>query len=334
MPLQNTFTLITSVRDEGPFILEWVAHHKVLGFDRICVASNDCSDGSKELLEALAAGGFIEHLHHIVLPGQGPQRVAYAKMREHLSIDDTEWLMVLDIDEFLNVHVGNHQVCDLVARAGPECDIISLHALCFTGHGQQHWEPGPICPRQQWRLPLTHRSNRAMKSLTRHPRRFQSIHNHSVAHLTTGHHTSLLIMAGDGRQFRPEPGVPLAQQLRNKRLRGGEHQLAHYNHYCVKTWDSFNLRRMRGRGASGLTAPNDRHTDEYYIQRSTPDTKDLSIGKYAEAVKKEMANMLQMRAIGLAQQECDRVYSEMCKPFRISGPHTPTLPPKNTAPQK
>jgi hypothetical protein len=334
MSRRSKFTLISSVRDEGPYILEWVAHHRVLGFDRICMASNDCTDGSDELLASMAAAGFIEHLHQSVSPEESPQVVAYAKMRDQLSIDDTEWLMVLDVDEFLNVHIGDYRVGDLTDHAGDECDIISLHAMCFTGHGQQQWEPGPICPRQQWRLPVSHRANRAMKSLTRHPERFVDIHNHSVTRLTNGDPAALLIMFGDGLRSHPQPGIPLWQQLRNRPMRPGEHRLAHYNHYCVKTWDSFNLRRLRGRGASTMGVSNDRHTDEYYKQRSVPDKKELCINRYAQAVAGEMAKMLAEPSVSRAQQRCETLYGAMCEPFRSpklhSSPRATPSRPTNT----
>jgi hypothetical protein len=331
---RSKFTLISSVRDEGPYILEWVAHHRVLGFDRICMASNDCTDGSDELLASLAAAGFIEHLHQSVSPEESPQVVAYAKMRGQLSIDDTEWLMVLDVDEFLNVHIGDNRLRDLTDRAGDECDIISLHAMCFTGHGQQQWEPGPVCPRQQWRLPISHRANRAMKSLTRHPERFVDIHNHSVTRLKNGDPAALLIMFGDGRRSHPQPGIPLWQQLRNAPLQRGEYRLAYYNHYCVKTWDSFNLRRLRGRGASTMGMPNDRHTEEYYKQRSVPDKKEVSINRYAQAVAGEMAKMLAEPSVSRAQQRCETLYGAMCEPFRSpklhSSPRAAASGPTNT----
>mgnify|MGYP002652033994 CR=1 FL=1 len=45
--------LVTSMRDEGPYALEFVAHHRAVGFDRIFIASNDCRDGTDLLLDAL-----------------------------------------------------------------------------------------------------------------------------------------------------------------------------------------------------------------------------------------------------------------------------------------
>ncbi len=73
--------LLSSMKDEGPFILEFVAHHLVLGFDAIHIASNDCSDGTDLLLDALAAGGAITHTRNPVKPGEIPQHRAYQRLR-------------------------------------------------------------------------------------------------------------------------------------------------------------------------------------------------------------------------------------------------------------
>ena len=51
-PLRHV--LLSSMKDEGPFVLEFVAHHRVLGFDAIHIASNDCTDGTDLLLDVLA----------------------------------------------------------------------------------------------------------------------------------------------------------------------------------------------------------------------------------------------------------------------------------------
>lgn len=40
------YTVVTSMKDEGPYLLEWVAYHRAIGFTDIVVAANDCSDGT------------------------------------------------------------------------------------------------------------------------------------------------------------------------------------------------------------------------------------------------------------------------------------------------
>jgi hypothetical protein len=302
------------MKDEGPFILEWVAHHLVLGFDRICVASNDCRDGSDRLLDALAAAGHIEHLANVVAPGEVPQHAGYEAMRARFGIDDTEWLAVLDADEFLNVHVGAHGVADLTAAAG-DADIISLHAKCFADRPEVNWQPGPICPRFPWALEAMHKANRSMKSLTRGPGRFKHIHNHSMVGFL-GKPGQLRIMGGDGTRYPPVKGVPLWQQLRNDELREGAHRLAQYNHYAVKTWDTFNLRRERGRGAVPATDGSVRHTDAYFRDRNQAAERDETIARYRPAVAERIAMMLRDPAVAGAQAECDRVYGALCAPYR------------------
>ncbi len=47
--------LVSAMRNEGPFLLEWIAYHRVIGVDRIVVVSNGSTDGSDELCTALAA---------------------------------------------------------------------------------------------------------------------------------------------------------------------------------------------------------------------------------------------------------------------------------------
>ena len=303
------------MKDEGPYILEWVAHHLVLGFDRICVASNDCRDGSDRLLDALAGAGFIEHLANKVATGDIPQHSGYKAMRAAFGIDRTEWLAVLDADEFLNVHVGEGRVGDLTALAG-DADIISLHAMCFTDRPEANWRPGPIVPRFSWAVAPDHKANRDMKSLTRNPARFRGIHNHSLVGFH-GQPGTLRILAGDGARFNPVKGVPLWQQLRNQKLRPAPHRLAQYNHYAVKTWDAFNLRRARGNGAVAvIDATSVRYTETYFHERNLPALPEDSIARYQPEVAAMMARMLADDAIAAAQATCDQIYGALCAPYR------------------
>ena len=58
---------ITSVRDEGAYLIEWLAHHRAVGFDHFVVFSNDCSDPTTEILDHCAGQGWLTHV-----PNPGP----------------------------------------------------------------------------------------------------------------------------------------------------------------------------------------------------------------------------------------------------------------------
>ena len=49
--------LFSAVKNEAPFLLEWIAYHKVIGFDEIVICSNPSTDGTEEILAPLALAG-------------------------------------------------------------------------------------------------------------------------------------------------------------------------------------------------------------------------------------------------------------------------------------
>lgn len=308
-------TLISSVKDEGPFLLEWVAHHLVLGFDRILIASNDCSDGSERLLGALDQAGYITHVPNKLKPGEIPQHAGYEKIRRLHGIDQTEWLMMLDADEFLNVHVGDHRVADLTERTDADVDVIALYGMFFTSHPVARWQAGRVCAAFTHRLPTQHKANAALKTLTRNPGRFRGIHNHSMVGFKDK--VPLQVMWGDGTRTETDPALPLWRQLRNGDVKAVSHRLAHYNHYGLKAPDSYALRRARGRGAVAETnAETARHTEAYFAERNQPGGEDHSIARYGAQVQAMMAEMLGHQKIKRRQRVCEESYAAMLAALR------------------
>ncbi|WP_297342068.1 glycosyltransferase family 2 protein, partial [Pseudophaeobacter sp.] len=55
-------TAVTCVKNEGPFLLEWIAFNRLIGVTDFLFYSNDCTDGTAELLDALAARDMLTHL--------------------------------------------------------------------------------------------------------------------------------------------------------------------------------------------------------------------------------------------------------------------------------
>lgn len=300
--------LISSVRNEGPFVLEFVAHHRAIGFDLICIASNDCTDGTDLVLGALDRHGVIRHLPNVVPPGQSPQHAGYAAMRRRFRLNDADWLMVLDADEFLQVTTGAGRVQDLTAAAPEGTDIIALNPMTFGTSDDEDWRPGRVTQQFVRRVPPRHRANRPIKTLTRGLRRFRTIHNHCV----NGYRgkVPLQVMRGDGALSAIAPGTPLWQVLRNVPPDQIAHGLAHYNHYAVKSLSSFCLRHDRGRGAVAVGEGNTRHTEEYFARIAGARIEDRSIERrYGPAVAAELARLMAIPAVAAAQAEAERRYA-------------------------
>lgn len=308
------YALMTCVKNEGPFVLEFVAHHLVIGFNRIMIASNDCTDGTDDLLAALHSAGFVQHLDQVVAEGEIPQHAGYKKLRARFGLNGVEWLMVLDVDEFLHVSLAGNSgygtVQDLTRAAPPDIDIIALNALTFGPNLDAQWQPGRVCAQFTHRFQKKHSRNAMVKSLTRTPARFRGNHNHHMMGFTQTH--PLHVMRGDGSQFALDHSVPLWKSLRTLKPSDTCQNWAHYNHYAVKTYDSFALRRARGRGAKAANAQDMvRHNDDYFVAHIGASIFDDTISIYGAAVQAKMAQMLAVPAIAAAQALTETRYGTM-----------------------
>ena len=310
MPVPPKVYLLSCIRNEGPFLLEFVAHHRVLGFDRIFIASNDCNDGSVRLLKALETAGYATHVANRVRPGKRPQHEGYRRIRMKHDIDAADWIMMLDADEFLNVHIGDNSVQALIAQASPEVDVIALNAATFGDSGHKRWQAGPVTRQFTRRLPIRHRANWSVKSLSRNPSHFGAIHNHSLVQYR-GPKPFLVVMRGDGSCETVDLATPLWKQIRRVSPNRVRLDLAQYNHYAVKTIDAFRLRAARPLGTVPDEKPNTRHDDAYFNLRASADVPDMTISRYAQRLDALMAEMLSDSAIAEAQTNTERRYRMM-----------------------
>ena len=80
---EPTSLLVATVKNEGPNILEWVAHHRLCGFDRIQIYQNDSTDTTVQTLRTLDRLHQHRHLMHrgAVIPGK-QQRIDQLAHRE------------------------------------------------------------------------------------------------------------------------------------------------------------------------------------------------------------------------------------------------------------
>ncbi|MBA4489467.1 glycosyltransferase family 2 protein [Paracoccus sp. S1E-3] len=311
-PLRHV--LLSSMKDEGPFILEFVAHHRVLGFDAIHIASNDCSDGTDLLLDVLDANGIVTHTRNPLKPGDVPQHRGYARIRRKHHFDaDADWIMVLDADEFLYVAQGAGRVGDLTALAAPEVDVIALNAMNFGTSEGMEWRPGRVTRQFTRRLPENARQNGPVKCLSRGRGRWRGLHNHYPIGFQ-GAGDAVRYMRANGA----EESFPVAGRtwdyLRNVPADRITHELAWYNHYPIKSIDAYMMRRKRGRGASAIDSPSqfERHSEAYWMGFARADIEDRRIlDRYGAETEAEMARLLALPGVAAAQAETERRYGAL-----------------------
>ena len=66
---EPTYQIVTTMKNEGPFILEWIAYHLSIGFTGFTVFSNDCDDGTDQIIVRLQELGVACHVENKLKPG-------------------------------------------------------------------------------------------------------------------------------------------------------------------------------------------------------------------------------------------------------------------------
>ncbi len=268
-------TAILCVRNEGAFLREWLAHHRGVGFTDFLVFSNDCTDGTDAMLDRLQEMGELTHLRNDAPDGKahegGVQWAAMKRADRHPLVKNADWLMTLDIDEFVNIHTGDHTLGALLA-ALPEADAITLTWRLFGNAGVERFRDAPI----------TEQFTRAAPEVMYWPWRafmFKTLYRNNGAYRKLGIHRPRSPVDGkaDRTRWFDGHGRELAPRFRRQQIFSpfGQPQygLAQLNHYALGAMESYILKRDRGRAVHG----DDLLGLDYWTERNWGQVVDDSI---------------------------------------------------------
>ncbi|EWY38288.1 hypothetical protein N825_13855 [Skermanella stibiiresistens SB22] len=240
--------LVCTMRNEGPYILEWLAYHLSIGFTDVVICTNDCIDESPLLLDRLHEMGVITHVRSEVPPGEKPQLVAYRKAQELDIGGRADWAMVLDTDEFLNIHVGCGRVTDLL-DAVPDATAFLLNWRIFGDSGHAGWSREPVCERFTRASVLQDAVNLSFKTLfTRIDAYWCKLMPHQPRYPRDGRAAELRYVNGAGS---PLPAY-FHDESRDDFLQSEPDlvswELAQVNHYNTRSREDYLVKHARGNG--------------------------------------------------------------------------------------
>ena len=280
---RQSCALIGTVKDEGPYLLEWICYYKLIGFDKIAIASNDCSDGTRQMLDYLDTIGEITHLENSGQPkgtSDDPQNRAYERFWGDPAIKSPDWVLVADAD------VGDGTVDALfasLAQISPRTpDVISATWRVFGNGGIVGFKDLPVIAQFTQAAPEgVHNIQRytAFKTMFR-PRfvRKLAIHRPRLApRFQDGSHP-INWVNGSGQ---PMPDRYLKQGWRSFEQSLGR-DLVSMNHYMIKSSEAFLMKRYRGTANS---ADQDRIDFSYFETFNANDVTETSIQRHVPALQ-------------------------------------------------
>ncbi|NKX43561.1 glycosyltransferase family 2 protein [Roseibacterium sp. KMU-115] len=277
------------MKDEAPFLLEWFAHHLAVGFTDILVYTNDCSDGTDDMLIRLEELGLGYHRRNVIPEGIKPQPSALAHAQAEPLVGAADWVLVFDADEFLCINhpSGNLEgmLDDTVAR-GANGVVITWRI--FGSGGVIDWSRAPVTEQYTRAAPPLWNKGWGVKTLFKFdPDHWKlGIHRPSIKNkwLETGFPDEVQWLNGSGQ---PMEDYFKFRGWRSIRRTVG-YDWAQMNHYAVKSIDSYAVRKFRG----NVNNKADKYNADYWSLQDRNEVEDRSILRHAPARARIMAELL------------------------------------------
>lgn len=280
-------TIVTTMKNEGPFILEWLAYHRAIGVDDFLVYTNDCDDGTDTMLALLQSKGLVQHRDNpFRASGLKPQHAALAAAEDEPLIRDAGWLICMDVDEFINIHVGDGTLSALFSVV-PDANMISMTWRLFGNADVDRFTDELITGRYTACAPeMTRKPHQAwgFKTLFRNIGLFKKLGVHRPKGLKPQLVDQIAWVNGSGQSM---PKKEYRNAWRSTARTVG-YDLVTLNHYALRSAESFLVKRDRGRV---------NHVDRdqglaYWFRMNNNAEQDRSIQRMLPALRAEMDRLL------------------------------------------
>ncbi|MDR0808211.1 MAG: glycosyltransferase family 2 protein [Gemmobacter sp.] len=239
--------IVTTMKNEGPFILEWLAYHRAIGVDDFLIYTNDCSDGTDTMLAMRDRKGIGQHRVNPYVPGSElkPQHAALQAAESEPVIQNCGWGICMDVDEFIDIKAGDGTLRALYEVIG-KANMISLTWRLFGNSEIHAYEDRFLidqftrCAPERVRKP--HQAW-GFKTLFRNIEIYKKLGVHRPKGLKPDLWNEVVWLNGSGK---PMPIEAYRNAWRSTAETYG-YDLVQLNHYAVRSAESFLVKRDRGR---------------------------------------------------------------------------------------
>ena len=290
----------TCQKNEGPFLLEWIAYHRLIGVTGFVVFSNDCEDGSDAMLARLQDHGVLRHVPQQVQPGKSVQWQALQRLAKERMTAGSDWVLFSDMDEFPMVHAGAHRLPDAIAAMPAGTAAIALPWRLFGASGIAGFADSPVTGQFLRSAPpaLYHPiAGRHFKTLYR-PEAFQKPGIHRPKRKPSAPPP---LWADGAGQPLPDSFAAKDEMISRPGLTPGR-TVVELNHYSLRSAESFLVKTARG-----LANRQGKTLDlAYWVERNFNNQENRAILIWQEALAQEIATLRALPGIeALHLAACD-----------------------------
>ncbi|MBO7560155.1 MAG: glycosyltransferase family 92 protein [Alphaproteobacteria bacterium] len=232
----NEIAIGAIMKDEGPYLKEWLDFHILVGIKKFFLYDNGSNDNTKEILSPYIEHGIVEY-HYF--PGKHMQLPAYLDIINNHT-EDTRWLALIDLDEFL-VPVHHKTVTEFLHTLPQNFAQLVVTWVIYGSSGHIHKPDGLVIENYKHHAKKTW----GVKSIV-NPRllvEYKSLHANFIAGWTIDNNGKKL------GYINQTNNPPAYDKLR-------------INHYYTKSYDEYIARLNRG-SATTQSTQSYRGTDKF-----------------------------------------------------------------------
>jgi hypothetical protein len=251
-------SIVTIVKNEVPYIAEWIEYHLLAGVQKFYIYDNESTDNLKEYLASYIKDGIVEYIN---FPGIRQQVAVYndAVQRYRYS---SFWLAFIDIDEFILPITGT--IPDFL-RDFEDIPGIEINQVLYGSGGHKEKPEGLVmeCFKDHSNYDIY--SNKTIKTIA-NPRK--------VFYIKTAHEA---VYFNGEYSYNSNKEKNISPSLNRAAL----HDKIRINHYNIKSLEEFLSKASRGRAAS----PGKLTIDNFYERDYNEIKNDAIMDKYIEKIK-------------------------------------------------
>ena len=296
LPARKKLAMVGTLRNDGIYVLEWLAHYRMLGFQHFFLYTNDNGDRSDDLLKCLAKAGVVTVIQNDISGEVPPETKAFGHALNLVAaLRDYEWAAFVDSDEFLvpapRYNYSMLKLLEDLDRHYPPGRIagLCLDWLWFTSNRVFHRAPGLLCERFQQARP--HKLSKCV------------VRVRDVLSMRMQHYPDVVpgcyVVDGNFKLFKE------ADMLTRSQPAYGAGQM---NHYWPKSFEEFAVKKARAAILGGDNNPYNRDFELFFTWNGdeTTDTSHPTAPIMIHRIREQMEQLRLLPGVAAAADSVDQ----------------------------
>ncbi len=289
----HNFSVVAILKNEGPYVKEWLDYHLLAGVDHFYIYDNESPDNQKEILQPYIDAGVVTCTFY---PGKARQYESYNDATQRFRFFN-RYMAFIDGDEFIfpKSKPTIPEVLDEIFNDRPDAAALGANWYCFGSNFQETAD---------YSRGVLERFTRREKNVNRH---IKTIANPRKINLFINPHFALYF---EGAGAIGENGENILGPFND----AGTAEKIVINHYLVKSKEEFAKKVNRGNADFVISG----YTLESFEERDTNDEFDDGILKYRAARIENFSQMwgfenVLVNLINANQINYDRVFNALIR---------------------